>query len=214
MNIFISGTNTGVGKTIISAWLAIQLNAFYFKPIQTGNPTDTEIIKSLSDVKIYQEIFKYENPLSPHIAARIENNPINISKIISFFNSSILSSVSKHTIIEGAGGLLTPINEELFMIDLIDKLNIPMILVTTNELGAINQTLLSLEALRFRNINILGVIINNISNNNINNRDSIEFYGKINILAEFPYLQSINKLELEKILLTNNTNKIFTAYYK
>lgn len=198
--IFISGTDTNVGKTLISAWIALHTGFSYFKPIQTGlnEGVDSCEVQRLSDVKIYPEVYVYKEPLSPHLAAKIENDTINIEKII--------LPQKNNLIVEGAGGVFVPVNNTYLMIDLIKKLGAPVILVSRTTLGTINHTLLSLEALRSRDIPVLGVIMN--GEQNIQNGDAIEFYGRIPILAEFPNLEIVNNNALKNVALPQNLKQI------
>jgi len=201
MRIFITGTDTNIGKTIISSWLCLHTGYGYFKPIQTGasEGTDSQIVAGLSDTQIYQESYLYKDLSSPHLAASLENQEIDIAKI----------NIPKvrNLIIEGAGGLLVPINKDYLMIDLIKDFSTPVIIIARSGLGTINHTLLSLEALKTRNITTLGVIMNGeISQSNA---DAIEFYGKTKILAYFTFMDHINKNNLKKIPLSQNLQKIF-----
>jgi dethiobiotin synthetase len=200
MKIFVTGTDTDVGKTTICSWLCLHTGYSYFKPIQTGTieGTDSEKIHSLTNVTIHKEIYTYKDPVSPHLAALIENKEINLKKII--------SPNADNLIVEGAGGLLVPINKKQFIIDLIDYLKLPVILVARSTLGTINHTLLSIETLRARKIPILGVIINGIPNKN--NEEAIKLYGKVPILATFPKLENVNKDTISAIPLTKELEKI------
>lgn len=193
MKVFITGTDTHVGKTLISSWLCLHTGFPYFKPIQTGlkEDRDTSMVHELSGVKTYREIYAYQAPLSPHRAAKLENDTIEIEKIVCPLETSI--------IIEGAGGLLVPLNEKYLMIDLIQQLNIPVILVTRTTLGTINHTLLSLESLRARHIPVLGVIMNGEENQS--NKEAIEWYGRTSVLMTFPIVRKINSQELKKVPL-------------
>lgn len=193
MQIFISGTDTDVGKTIISSWICLHTAAAYFKPIQTGSLKDTDSAKvyELSSSVIYPEIFIYQKPVAPYLAAKLEKKQIDINKIKIPTNDNL--------IIEGAGGLLVPINNNYLMIDLIKKLKLPVILVAKSVLGTINHTLLSLEALRKRKIPILGIILNGTINND--NKLAIEHYGNTNVLAEFPYLNKVDTNTLKDFKL-------------
>lgn len=193
MQVFISGTGTNIGKTIISSWLAVQTGFAYFKPIQTGSleGTDSMEVHKLTNVKVYPETFCYKEPVSPHLAAIIENDEIDIKKIT--------LPKEKNLIVEGAGGLLVPINKEYFMINLIKQFQTPVILVASAGLGTINHTLLSLESLNSQNIKVLGVILNGPINND--NKEAIEFYGNTEILAQFPQLDNIDKNILRDIPL-------------
>lgn len=200
MKIFITGTDTNVGKTIISSWVALHCGFSYFKPIQTGlkDGSDSHEVRNLTDAKIFPEIYAYQAPLSPHIAAKMENDVIDINRIV--------LPQENHLIIEGAGGVLVPINDDYLMVDLIKKLNIPVILVARTSLGTINHTLLSLEALRLRDVKVLGVVMN--GEKNVESSSSIEKYGKTRILAEFPKLKNVSKSGLQKIHLPNKLKQI------
>jgi dethiobiotin synthetase len=201
MKFFITGTDTDIGKTLISCWLTMHSNFGYFKPIQTGIEQDSDcgVIQKYSSAKIYPEIYRYKAPLSPHLAASLENQEIDLNKIS--------LPEAENLIIEGAGGVLVPINKKYYMIDLIKKLNIPAIIVARSALGTINHSLLTIEALRARNIPIAGVILNGEIDED--NKKAIEFYGKINVLAQFPLLRSISKKDLLNIPLTQKLKLLF-----
>ncbi|GAJ46186.1 ATP-dependent dethiobiotin synthetase BioD [Holospora elegans E1] len=203
MKIFISGTGTDVGKTLISSWIVLHTGFSYFKPIQTGtkDSTDSEKVQILSGAKVYPEIYSYPEPLSPHLAAKIENDRIEINKIVLPKQDTLL--------VEGAGGVLVPLNEQYLMVDLIKHLNIPVILVSLTNLGCINHTLLSLEALRARNILVLGVIMN--GRKNVENNKAIEYYGRVCILDDFPYLFKISTVVLKNLELSEKLKEILNA---
>ncbi len=200
MKVFITGTDTNVGKTLISSWIALHTEFSYFKPIQTGTSDglDSFEVQKLSDTKIYPESYAYKDPLSPHLAAKLENDMIDIEKIF--------LPPSRNLIIEGAGGVLVPINDTYLMVDLIKKLDVPVILVARTNLGTINHTLLSLEALRSRNIEVIGVIMN--GEQNPKNSHSIELYGRTSVLAEFPKLESVSMNTLKSVALPQKLKHI------
>jgi dethiobiotin synthetase len=200
MKIFITGTDTHVGKTLISSWIALHTGFSYFKPIQTGtrDGSDSLEVHKQSDTKIYPESYAYKEPLSPHLAAKLENDMIDIEKIV--------LPPSPNLIIEGAGGVLVPINDTYLMVDLIKKLGAPVILVARTTLGTINHTLLSLEALRSRNIAVLGVIMN--GEKNPQNSHSIELYGRTPVLAEFTKLDSVSMNTLKSVALPKKLKQI------
>ena len=200
MKIFITGTDTNVGKTLISSWIALHTGFAYFKPIQTGTNegSDSLEVQKQSNAKIYPEVYSYRDPLSPHLAAMIENNVIDMNKIV-------LPRAS-HLIIEGAGGVLVPMNGKYLMVELIKKLDAPVILVARTTLGTINHTLLSLEALRSRNIQVLGVIMN--GEKNLQNSKAIEFYGRTSVLADFPKLDNVSMSTLQRVALSQQLKQI------
>lgn len=197
MQVFITGTDTNIGKTIICGWLCLHTKYSYFKPIQTGyiDGLDSDLISYLSPMtKIYPEVYLYKAPLSPHLAANLENQEIDVSKV--------KLPDSKDLIIEGVGGLLVPLNTKDFLIDLIVYLSIPVILVASSRLGTINHTLLSLKELKSHNINILGLIISGELNQA--NVDAIEYYSKFKVLAQIPFMKNVDTNTLSKIPLTDD----------
>lgn len=193
MKIFITGTDTNIGKTLVSSWLCLHFNFQYFKPIQSGfdseSDTDTSAVAKLAQCVVHKESYIYKTPCSPHLAAKIEGEVIN--------TDTINLPKAERLVVEGAGGALVPINNNFLVIDLIKQLKLPAIVVASSRLGTINHTLLTLEALRARNIQILGVIINGPLNEN--NAIAIEFYGKISILAQVPQLDAVNYNSLLKL---------------
>jgi dethiobiotin synthetase len=160
MRIFITGTDTNVGKTVVSSWLCLHTDYEYFKPIQTGIPdvasgkdafrTDRLCVEELSGVKTHGEVYRFPLPASPHLAAQMAQQSIALD--------DLTLPETPNLIIEGAGGVLVPLTEKILMIDWIQKLSIPVILVIRNRLGAINHALLTLEALRNRKIQVLGMV--------------------------------------------------------
>jgi dethiobiotin synthetase len=161
--IFITGIGTGVGKTIVSAIVTESLKADYWKPIQAGfdEGTDTlslkELISNTVSV-IHTEVYKLKLPASPHIAAREEGSHIDLSVIMKRYHQ--LYSVIRPLVIEGAGGIMVPLNEDEFVADLIVQLNARVILVSRNYLGSINHSLLTAEFCKQRNIDVAGWIFN------------------------------------------------------
>lgn len=155
---FITGIGTNVGKTIASAILVEALNADYWKPIQAGDLDNTDTMKLASLIsntksKFHPETFRLTKAMSPHAAAGADGIKINIKKMV-------LPETSNTLIIEGAGGLMVPLNEKYLVIDLIKKFKAEVIIVSKNYLGSINHTLLTVEALKNRNIPIAGIIFN------------------------------------------------------
>jgi dethiobiotin synthetase len=166
--IFITGIGTSVGKTLVSAILVEALQADYWKPVQTGSTegTDGEGIKKMvssSSVRIHPELFILRKAASPHIAAREEGVRIGLDQIVRGYESIRGSSgpgMGRWLIIEGAGGIMVPLNEEEFMIDLIPRMGIPVVLVSRNYLGSINHSLLTASVGRSKGLDILGWVFN------------------------------------------------------
>lgn len=193
--IFITGTDTGIGKTLVSALLLSGLRGKYWKPVQSGleDITDTEWVREktgLDDSHFFPETYRLKKPLSPHASAladgvRIELNKFKVPE----------TGYGETLIIEGAGGLLVPLNERELMIDLIKRCNAPALIVARSGLGTINHTLLSLNQLRAEGIEILGVIMNGPWNGS--NRDAIESFGNVEVIAEIENIEDINPESLK-----------------
>lgn len=156
--IFVTGIGTGIGKTVVAAILAEALRADYWKPVQAGDTdgTDTEKVKQLvsnSASRFYTEAFRLKAPLSPHDSAQREGIEIDLTGIR-------IPSTQNTLIIEGAGGLMVPLNKTCLIVDLIRQLDAGVVLVCKNYLGSINHTLMSCEILKTRNIPVLGIVFN------------------------------------------------------
>lgn len=162
MQFFITGIGTEIGKTVVSAVVTEYLQADYWKPVQSGDLhwTDTMKVQSLtsnSKSVFHPERHRLNAPLSPHASAALDGVQINLSDFT-------LPQTSNHLVVEGAGGLMVPLNDQDVMLDLIQQLQIPVILVSRNYLGSINHTMLSLEALAHRQITVAGIVFNGESN--------------------------------------------------
>ena len=197
---FITGTDTGVGKTFFSLLLMKKYNFNYWKPIQTGNTTenDTLYIKNIIGIKnnkFYKSIYSFKKPLSPHLASHHENVSINIKKINK-------PNSDDPIIIEGAGGILVPLNKKNLIIDLIKKFNFPVVIVSKSILGTINHTLMTINILKRNKINVFGVILNNVKNKKEgnNNAKSIEIFGKVKVIGQVPFVNQITNKKIEKLL--------------
>ena len=193
--IFVTGTSTDIGKTVVSGILVAGLRAHYWKPVQTGlnAGTDTDWIRrhtAIPESRIHRETYSLQQPLSPHAAAVLEDVEI---KLDAFAIPDV--PVDEFLVVEGAGGIMVPLNRQHYMLDLIKSLDIPVLLVVDSQLGTINHTLLSLLQLRRCEIAIVGVVMNGPKNQG--NRESLEFYGEVPILAEIEQLTDLNPASLE-----------------
>jgi len=165
--IFITGIGTGIGKTLASAIVAEALQADYWKPVQAGyeTGTDSKWITSVLDgasTSVHPELYKLKLAASPHIAAREENKLIDLGNIKTAMEEIMLSlhDAGKSLVIEGAGGLMVPLNETEFVADLIKQIQAKVILVSRNYLGSINHSLLTAEVCRYYKLDVLGWIFN------------------------------------------------------
>lgn len=182
---FVTGTDTDVGKTLVSAWLAHFWRADYWKPIQTGavDGTDFQTVAKLSPATvIHPAAYVFQAPLSPHEAARRERARIDLSALAP-------PETKRPLVVEGAGGVMVPLNEAALTVDFMERLGLPAIVVARSGLGTINHTLMTLEVLRRRHIPILGVVLN--GQKNPGNRQAIEHYGGVPILAELQPLFAV-----------------------
>lgn len=195
---FVTGTDTDVGKTVVAAWLlahleAAHLEACYWKPVQAGTApeTDSATVRRLSGVdgaRILPEAYVLPDPIAPHEAARRAGIAIDMERLIAPpCDSGLL-------VVEGAGGVMVPLNDTARVIDLAEELQLPVILVARSTLGTINHTLLSLEAIRRRGLPLAGVVINGPETPH--NRAAIERYGQVEVIAEIPWLDSVDRAAL------------------
>ena len=179
--IFVTGIGTDVGKTVVSAILTEALEADYWKPVQAGDLDNSDSIKverfiSNSKTVVHAEGMKLNSPMSPHAAADIDGVEIKLSDIK-------LPETDNNLIVEGAGGLMVPLNDKDLIIDLIAALDIEVVLVSQNYLGSINHTILSIDALKNRGIKVLGIIFNGETNEEtekyILNYSNLKFLGRV-----------------------------------
>jgi dethiobiotin synthase len=196
--LFITGTDTGVGKTTVAAALMRRYRGLaavrYWKPIQTGieSDDDTKTVRELAgcnEAEIFAHGIRLEKPVSPHLAARWAGTRIDLAAL-----AKLPDDDSSAWIVEGAGGVLVPINESETMADLMAMLGLPVLVVARSRLGTINHTLLTLEALWARGLRIAGVVLN--GELNPDNRAAIEHYGRVPILGELPMIEPLKEMDL------------------
>ncbi|MBY0429867.1 MAG: dethiobiotin synthase, partial [Rhodospirillales bacterium] len=157
--VFVTGTDTGIGKTLVSAWLVRHWRADYWKPVQTGTVEgrDLDVIRRQGvpgdgrRPTLFPSAYEFSAPLSPHAAAALEGAEIVLDRLT--------APASELLVVEGAGGALVPLNGQFLMVDLMVRLGLPVLVVARSGLGTINHTLLTLEALRARHLRIAGVVM-------------------------------------------------------
>lgn len=190
--IFITGTDTGIGKTFVSAVITCGRNGYYWKPVQSGidDMTDTQWVESvtgLSSDHFIKEVYRLKAPLSPHHSAELEGIEIDPERIIVPHDKIPL-------VVEGAGGVMVPLRNDFLMLDLMENMALPVLIVARSGLGTINHTLLTIDALRRRNIEIVGVVMNGVINPG--NRKSIEEIGHVKVIAQIePLTQPVNRID-------------------
>jgi len=187
--LFITGIGTGIGKTIVSAVLTEKLKSDYWKPIQSGDLNDSDTLKVQHLVSntvsvFHTEAYRLTQPYSPHKSAAIDGITIDLNKIIT-------PKTNNNLLIEGAGGLMVPLNDEYLMIDLIKQLDVEVVLVSQNYLGSINHTLLSVAMLKQYNIKIAGIIFNGKTDENSENY--ILNYTGLKLLGHLPEFETVDK---------------------
>ena len=196
MGLWVLGTDTDVGKTVTSALIlqryADSGSVAYWKPISTGGDDDRDrtTVSALvgPSVTILAETYILEPPVSPHLAARLANVRIDPEAILADLVEHAMSDDDRVLLIESAGGVLVPLTDDGYLsIRLVQESTLPVVVVARSTLGTINHTLLTLEALRARNIEIVAVVVNGPKN--AENRRAIEKYGRVATL-EVPVLSS------------------------
>jgi dethiobiotin synthetase len=204
---FITGTDTNVGKTVLSALLCAALPACYWKPVQTGasEGTDRQQVISWAGISHEQtlpEAYIFDDPVSPHLAAERAGRQIHLETI-----ARPPHAPSTPLVVEGAGGVLAPVNSHQFMTDLMLHLRLPVILAARSTLGTINHTLMSLQVLRTSGIEVRGVVL--IGPENPENRKAIERYGKVQVIGQIPMVQTINRQVLCEVFAANFQKEAF-----
>ncbi len=201
--IFITGTGTNVGKTFIAAIVTEALGADYWKPVQAGFEEGTDslwIQQMISNNKtiVHPEVYKLKMAASPHLAAPSEQKKISIKKIMNHFPAT-----KNQLIIEGAGGIMVPLNKKKFIFHLIKKMKAKVIVVSKNELGSINHSLLTAAFLKKEKIDVMGWIFND---SYLNYENEIAAWSRFPLIASIKHQNEISretiKAEAERIKST------------
>ncbi|AZQ62437.1 dethiobiotin synthase [Flammeovirga pectinis] len=197
MNIFISAIGTDSGKSVVSAIFTEALNADYWKPIQAGFPTDTETVHQLlpTPKEKLKEAYLLKYPMSPHASARKEGIHVKLDAI------QLPQHTKENLVIEGAGGLMVPLNDEDCVIDIAEKLDLPLVLVSNTYLGSINHSLLSIREIKRRGLNLLGIVFN--GERNEDTERIILKHAQVPCLFKVPQLE-----EVSPAVITNLANQL------
>lgn len=190
--IIVTGTDTGIGKTVFAAALAGALDASYWKPVQSGLEDETDAcaaqrLSGLAADRILPERYRLKTPASPHLAAAIDGVSID-------YNALELPAVPRPLVVEGAGGLMVPLTREVTYIDVFARWKAPLVLCARTSLGTINHTLLSIEAIRARGIPLLGVAF--LGEENADSEQIITELGRTRRLGRLPRLASLEAAAL------------------
>ena len=194
MRLVVCGTDTDVGKTVVSAWLVQGLNATYWKPVQSGldGGGDRERVRRMLDLprdRLLPEVYAFHEPVSPHWAAELDQQPLDPDRLA-------LPESPDDLVVETAGGVMVPLTRSWLQIDQLVQWDLPIVLVARSGLGTLNHTLLTLEALRTRQLRVLGLILNGPAH--ADNPSTLEQLGDVPVLAQLPPLQALNAKELAK----------------
>jgi len=191
--IVVTGTDTGIGKTVFAAALAGALDGYYWKPVQSGleEETDSEVVARLSGLprdRILPERYRLRLPASPHLSA--EHDGMTIDP-----DSLVLPAVARPLVVEGAGGLMVPLTREALTIDVFARWRAPLVLCARTTLGTINHTLLSIEAIRARDIPLVGIAF--LGDENADSERTIIAFAGARRLGRLPRLAALNATALK-----------------
>jgi dethiobiotin synthetase len=186
--IIITGTDTGIGKTVFSAGLSGALDGYYWKPVQSGveDETDSDTVRRLSGLapeRVLPERYRLNTPVSPHLAAHIDGVAIDAVGLD-------LPETPAPLVIEGAGGLMVPLTREVTYLDVFARWHAPLVLCARTTLGTINHTLLSIEAIRARGLTLLGIAF--IGDANTDTERTIVDMGRTRRLGRLPHLPQLD----------------------
>ncbi|WP_368186304.1 dethiobiotin synthase [Aestuariibius sp. HNIBRBA575] len=187
--LIVTGTDTGIGKTVFAAGLTAALGARYWKPVQSGleDATDTQIVQSLSGAEVLPEAYRLNMPASPHLSAEDMGMQINLSDLA-------LPQIDGPLVVEGAGGIMVPLNRDQYFLDLFVQWQAPVILVARTQLGTINHTTLSLMALRGAGCSIAGVVFVGEAEPDV--EQTIVQMSKVKHLGRLPHIPNLNQTTL------------------
>jgi len=203
VSLFVVGTDTGVGKTVVSAAILARyrerLPLAYWKPIATGASAERDrdtVAALVPGVENAGEAYLFADPVSPHLAARREGEVIELARVAARWRELRAVFPESGFVVEGAGGLLVPLDEPGTMLaDLVAAIALPALVVARSTLGTINHTLLTLEALRSRDIEIVGVVLN--GPRSPENCEAIERFGGVEVLGELTPIEALGAATLE-----------------
>jgi dethiobiotin synthetase len=200
--IVVTGTDTNVGKTVIAAALVAALSADYWKPVQAGlaGETDRDVVRRLSGAaagRLIPEVYRLSTPASPHVAAERDGIEIDLDRLAELPSSP--NGVP--LVIEGAGGLMVPLTRRNLQIDLFARWRVPVVLVASTRLGTINHSLLSIEALRQRDIPLLGIAF--VGDENADSERTIAEMGSVRRLGRLPHLKVLDQGSLGAVFGAN-----------
>jgi len=190
----VTGTDTGVGKTVVAAALSALTGAPYWKPVQAGldEGTDLETVAALTGQPVLPEAYRLNTPCSPHQAAAIDGVTIDADRLV---------PPAGPVVIEGAGGMLVPLTETVVYADIFARWGLPVVLVARTSLGTINHSLLSLEALRARSVPVAGIVF--VGDENSESERIICALGQVRRIGRLPFLSPLDAETLRTAAAAN-----------
>lgn len=196
--IVVTGTDTGIGKTVFAAALAGALDADYWKPVQAGldEDTDSERVAALSGLNadhIIPEAYRLKTPCSPHRAAEIDGVVIDVERLV--------PPMRERLVIEGAGGVMVPLTRALVFADLLARWAMPTVIIARTALGTINHSLLSIEALRSRGVPLVGIAF--VGDANEDSEATIAAMGRVRRLGRLPFVDPLDRDTLARAFADN-----------
>ena len=208
--LIVTGTDTGIGKTVVSAMLTLALDGIYWKPIQAGTAEGTDrqriaALTGLGEDRFRPERHVLREPLSPHRAAELDGVEIRVDQL------ELPADIPSGTplIIEGAGGVLVPINRQLLQVELFARWRAPVVLCARTSLGTINHTLLSLEALKRRGVDVLGIVF--VGDSMPDSERTIIEFGRTKSLGRLPFLPNLDAGALKTVFASSFDRHDFEA---
>jgi len=206
-DLFVTGTDTGVGKTLVSALLCAALEGVYWKPIQTGASEDSDRrtvmeLAGLSAERTIPECYVFDPPVSPHLAAEWAGTTIDLATI-----RLPEGRLPGPLIAEGAGGVMVPVNGSEFMLDMMGRLGLPVVVVARSALGTINHSVLTVRALQASGLAVKGVVM--VGTPNADNERAVERYGPAPIIGRVPLLEVINREVLLEVYHREFNKSVF-----
>lgn len=207
--LIVTGTDTGVGKTVVAAMLVLAFDAFYWKPVQSGltDGTDTATVAALTGIsgtRLFPEAYRLGEPLSPHRAAELDGVTIDPARLV-----LPETPPRRFLIVEGAGGVLVPVTRSLLQIELFARWQRPVVVVARTALGTINHTLLTLEALQRRGISVQGIVF--AGDENPDTQRTIGEFSGARILGRLPVMKQLNAENLRGAFAQNFQREHFQA---
>ncbi|WP_316163530.1 dethiobiotin synthase [Bradyrhizobium sp. SZCCHNRI20481] len=199
LRIVVTGTDTGIGKTVFAAGLTALLGACYWKPVQAGLAEETDArrvqrLAELADDRVLPEAYRLAEPASPHRAARLAGISIDPLRL------RPPQAVGRPVVIEGAGGVMVPLDSGTLYLDVFARWQLPVVLCARTSLGTINHSLLSLAALRSRGIDVLGIAF--IGDGHDDNEDTICRLGEVRRLGRLPWVTPLTARSLQHVFAT------------